>query len=57
MAQFGEYNVTFVFIICSLLWAVGTVSVWYSNTAPHKYVEFTQRIDLRIFPTFDICMF
>jgi hypothetical protein len=26
----------------------------YSNTAPHKYLEFKQRIDLNTLPTFDI---
>ena len=55
-AVFGEYYVSVVFITCCLLWAVATVAVRYSNTAPHKYLEFKQRIDLHTLPTFYIWM-
>jgi len=51
---FGEYYISLVFVTSSVLWAVGTVAVRYSNTAPHKYVQFTQRIHLCILPAFDI---
>ena len=37
-----------------LLWVVATVAVRYSNTVPHKYVEFTQRIHLCILLALDI---
>jgi hypothetical protein len=56
-AGFGEYYVNLVFITSCLLWAVAIFAVRYSKTALHKYVEFTQRINLRILPAFDIRMF
>ena len=49
--------VSLVFITSCLLWSVATVAVSYSNTAPHKYVQFTQRIHLCTMPTFHIWMF
>jgi len=56
MAGFGDYYVSLVFITSCLLWSVATVAVRYSNTAPHKYAQFTQRIYLCILPAFDIWM-
>jgi len=43
-----------VFMTSFLLWSVATIAVRYSNTALHKYAQFTQTIHLRILPTFDI---
>ena len=56
-AGFGEYYVSLVFITSCLLWAVVKVALQYSNTAPHKYAQFTQRIHLCILSAFDIWMF
>ena len=42
IAGFGEYYVSLVFISSSVLWAIATVSVMFSNTATRKYVEFTE---------------
>jgi len=56
MPEFGEYYASLVLITSCLFWAVATVAVSYSNTAPHKYAQFTQRIHLCILPALDIWM-